>query len=703
MLKPNTTHCLLTTLSILLPGIAMADVDTSEWLCEFCPFEDGYRGSYDAGATYVSEDSARFGNGTGYDEKGAYAELDGNGSYANGAYRLDWSVEDLGLSSRVLELDGGLQGSFGFTIGYREMPYRQFNTARTIFAASRPDALALPGGWVAAGTTGGFTQLASPLQPQNAESDRQVFDLGGNWTPGSHFRVFADFQRQNRDGIKISGGSSFTNASLLPQWFDYETDRIDAGISYATSRANLGVAYYGSFFTNNQQSYSWETPFTSSPGAEVLRKSAAPSNDFHQIALSGAFRATAWDTVTTFSAASGRGEQNEAFLPYSINPNISAGALPSDSLGAKVDTSNYAIAISTRPFPKGRIRFTYRVDERDNKTLRSDWNRVIVDAFSSGEIEQNTPYSFDRSHLTLSGELVTWKDIRISGGYGHKVLERDYQEVAKQTIDAGWGQLRWRPLSWLDFRVKGGTEERDIDRYDESVGASFGQNPLLRKYNLAYRFRSYGELFVGIAPGESRWSIGSTVLVADDRYNKSLLGMTDSEEIRATIDVSFAISKNASTYFIIGHENIDALQLGSEQFNNWDWLADHEDTFDHVGIGARWRDANDKFDISADYNRGAGKTSIRMESVSGGDSLLPDLKSTLDSVRIKASYRWTERLQGIVDIRVEQFELNDWALVAPDAIPTVLTLGAEPYDYDLWAIGLGVRYSFGSRDIALAN
>jgi hypothetical protein len=120
-------------------------------------------------------------------------------------------------------------------------------------------------------------------------------------------------------------------------------------------------------------------------------------------------------------------------------------------------------------------------------------------------------------------------------------------------------------------------------------------------------------------------------------------------------------------------------------------------------VGARWHDANDKFDISVDYNRAAGKTSIRMESVSGGDSRLPDLKSTLDSVRIKASYRWTERLLGIVDVRIEQFELNDWALVAPDTIPTVLTLGAEPYDYDLWAIGFGVRYSFGSRDIALAN
>ena len=34
---------------------------------------------------------------------------------------------------------------------------------------------------------------------------------------------------------------------------------------------------------------------------------------------------------------------------------------------------------------------------------------------------------------------------------------------------------------------------------------------------------------------------------------------------------------------------------------------------------------------------------------------------------------------GTLDIRYEQFELEDYALVAPDTIPTVLTLGAEPY------------------------
>ncbi len=92
-----------------------------------------------------------------------------------------------------------------------------------------------------------------------------------------------------------------------------------------------------------------------------------------------------------------------------------------------------------------------------------------------------------------------------------------------------------------------------------------------------------------------------------------------------------------------------------------------------------------------------------MDSLSGGVSRLPDLESTLDTLRVSAAYRWSERLQATFDLRYESFELKDWALVAPDTMATVLTLGAEPYDYDVWALGVGFRYSFGSRDISLPN
>ena len=705
MLKqtPKTHRSVITPLIFMLPGLSFAQVDTSNWACESCPFEDGYRAEVEVGATYVGEDGAiRFGNATGYDDKGGYADVNGHGRYVSDGYRLDWYIEDL-VDAPVVEIEGGRQGTFGFRVGYRELPYRRFDTTETIFNQSSSDTLSLPSGWVPAATTTDMTQLSSSLRRQTIESDREIIELGANWKPGAGFRLYADFSRQSRDGIDIQGGSSFTQASLLPRWIDYETDQIDAGIQYSTKRASLTLAYYASDFTNENPSLTWETPFTSAPGTERLRMATAPGNEFQQVSLSGAYRANVWDTVVAFSLASGNGEQDEAFLPYTINPNVSVGALPQTNLDGDVDTSNYALTITSRPLPKARVKLAYRYDDRDNNTPRSEWTRVIVDFFDSGEPEQNVPYSFKRKVLSLSGEWAVWKDVRISGGWDRKEVDRDFQEVAEHTIDDGWGQLRWRPTDWLDLRVKGGATERDIDRYDETVAVSLGQNPLMRKYNLAYRYRSYGEFVISVTPVDSPVSLNTTFLIADDRYNKSQLGMTDSEEVRVTADASWAISANSSLYFMAGHERIDAFQLGSEQFDVWDWSAKHNDDFDHIGVGFRWRQAEGKYDLRFDYNRGDGETSIDYLSLSGGQSSMPKLESTLDSATIEASYRWSDRLDATFDLRYERFEADDYTLVSPATIPTVLTLGAEPYDYDVWALGIGIRYRFGGEEITLAE
>ncbi|MCH9695949.1 MAG: MtrB/PioB family decaheme-associated outer membrane protein [Gammaproteobacteria bacterium] len=702
MLQRVNNTLLVILIVIALPSAVLAQVDTSGWACELCPFEEGYQADYDAGATYVSDDEARFGHATGYDNKGAYANVAGNGSYTKGGYRLDWLFEDLGLSSRFAQLDGNVDGRFGFSIGYREQPQRQFSSTRTVFTGAAGE-LALPPGWVSAGTTSSFPQLATALRPVNIESDRQILDLGADWKANKKIRVFAEFQRQNRDGVKISGGAGFTQASLLAKFIDYETDRIDTGIQYADGAATLALNWYGSFFENRNSSLAWQTPFATAPGAVRLQKATAPGSDFQQLSLSGSYRWNTWDTVLAFSLASGQGKQTDALLPYTSNPNIATSVLPVTAMDARVDTVNHALTITSRPLPQGRVVLSYRYDERDNRTQVLSWNRIIADIFDAGETEQNTPYSFERSRFGISGELRVWRDIRLSGGYNRRILKRDYQEVAEQTVDAGWAQARWRPLDWLDLRIKGGTDERDIDRYDETVAVSLGQNPLLRKYNLAYRFRSYGEFSAAITPTDSRWSIGTSVLLADDRFTKSLLGMTDSEELRVTLDLNYAISQRASAYFMAGFEETDALQLGSEQFSSWDWKAKHEDSFEHLGFGVHWRSENEKIDVHADYNRGSGETTINMDSLSGSASRLPDLESTLDTLRASIAYRWNDRLQATLDFRFERFELSDWALVEPDTMATVLTLGAQPYDYDVWALGIGIRYSFGNPNISIPN
>ncbi len=441
-----------------------AEVDTSGWACEFCPFERGHRGHYELGATEVSDDSAYFGDASGYAEEGTYLNVDGKGSYRNDGYQMRWTIEDLGLDSRFAEVSGGRQGRYDYHLAYRQIPRHIFDTTDTIFEQVSADTLALPSGWVTAPLTSGFTELNSSLVSQNIESERKSLAFGGRYMLSDRFRISADFRRQKRDGTDVFAGSYFTQSSLLPRPFDYETNEIDFDIRYAGDNGFMKLAYYASLFDNSNTELRWDNPFTSSPGAEQAALAQPPDNTFHQASLSGSYRFTPYRTVVTFSGAFGSIEQDEPFLPYTINPNISTAALPQTQLDGEVETTNLAFTLTSRPYSKMRVKLSYRYDERDNQTSQMMWNRVIADTFNSGEVETNVPYSFERSKLNLSGHFDLFKTVRISGGYDRTTTDRDFQEVAEQTEDSGWGRVRWRPNAYIEVSARGGAAERDIDR-----------------------------------------------------------------------------------------------------------------------------------------------------------------------------------------------------------------------------------------------
>lgn len=685
------------TLALLAPVSSWAQVDTSDWECEYCPFPDGYQAEVSVGATQVSDDAARFGNGTGYDEEGTYANVDGEGRYDGDGVQMRWYAEDLGLDSRVLSVEGGKQGTFDLALTYSELPYRLFDSTSTIFTQSGTDLL-LPSGWIPGPVTSAFTELDSSLYRQNIGTDRQILEFGGRFIPTQNLKLFADYRRQERDGVAAKSASFYTVASYLPRPIDDYTDEFDAGVAYAAGNFNIALAYHGSYYRNELDSLTWDNPYTAFPGADRGQMALEPDNDFHQVSVSGGYFADSMNTTIVFSAAFGEGEQNQSLLPYTINPTISAAALPVSAIDGKVDTNNYGLTITSRPFDKARVKFSYRRDERANQTPISVWSGVITDIGNTGVSETNVPYSFDRQRLSLSASYRLWDSVRISGGYDRTELDRDYQEVAEQTEDNGWGKLQWRPNAYIDIALRGGAGKREIDRYDEDVALSLGQNPLMRKYYLAYRYRSFGELTASASLPNAPISASITYLYADDEYTKSLLGLKESRDTRFAADVNWSVSENASIYITGGGEMIEANQYGSEQFSWADWRANHEDAFSHIGGGFRVLSIGDKVDLELDFTHSQGETDISLIPFGAGSAdALPQLESTMDSLSLDLNYMVSDKLDLSLIIRYEQFETKDWALdgVLVDTLPSLLTMGATSYDYDLWAVGVGVRYKIG--------
>lgn len=682
--------------------MALAEApDTSSWVCEFCPFAEGYQAEYEAGASYVSDDAAYFGNASGYDEEGAYLDLGGSGSLDSSAHQLRWVVEDLGLDSRYLSLSGGNQGLYAYRLSYRDQPRHLFDTTQTVFEQTVPGGLTLPSGWVRAPTTGGLTALDASLVDRNISSERQTLNIGGRYLFSERFRLSADYRRQERDGLRIASGSYFTQSSLLPAPFDYTTDEAELELRYASNDGYLSLSYFGSFFQNSNRALSWETPFTSAIGAETGVQAQAPDSSFQQFALAGSYRFAGYDTVVAFNVAGGRMEQDDALLPYTGNASLSADPLPRPRLDGRIDTTNVAVTLTSRPVNKGRVSMTYRLDDRDNRTSVDAWNRIIADTFNSGETETNVPYGFRKSRLSAGGSYDLLQSVTVSAGFDRVDIDRDFQEVASQTEESGWGMLRWQPNSFIDVRAKGGASERDINRYDESVAISLGQNPLLRKYNLAYRYRRFGEVTLTASLPDKPVSMSLKALYAEDEYTRSRLGITQGDDLRVSGDLSFPLAANRFFYIHGGYENIESDQLGSEQFGTPDWSARVADDFLTGGGGIHLRQISDTVDLTLDYTRAAGKSEISTNALSAGQSRFPDLESTLDSLTVQLTWRKSARLAINAGVRYEAFTVEDWALegVMPDTVPVLLSLGAEPYDYDVVLVGIGFTWHIGATAV----
>ncbi len=688
---------LLTTSLLMIAAPALA-ADPGGWNCQYCPFEDGYRAEYSAGVSNVSDDAAHFGDATGYDEKGTYLNLGGSGSFAEKGYQLKWQAEDLALDSRFIEVEGGKQGNYGYRVAYREIPHHVFDTTSTVFLQDGSNSLVLPSDWVVAGQTNGFTALDASLVKQNIESERKIIEVDGHYLPSTKLKFFVDYRQQKRDGVDVTAGSFYAQSSLLPRPFDYSTDEVDLGLRYRGDDGYVQLAYYGSFFSDTSVDFLWNTPFTSALGSTQAALAQPPDNSFQQVALSGSWRAPIYQTVASFSAARGTMKQDDALLPYTTNPNLVTGALPAQSLNGEVVTSNIALTLTSRPISKGRVTFAYRLDDRDNQTAQREWSRVIADTFNSGELTTNLPYSFKRMRFNARADYDLFNSVKVSAGYDRTDFDRDFQEVASQTEDSGWGQVRWRPSGLVEVKVRGGSAERTINSYDEAYASGLGQNPLMRKFNLAYRYREFGDLTATASLPNTPASITVSALYADDSYSHALLGINDSQKLEVSADLSWAVSEKASLYLMSGYETVDSTQSGSEQFSFVDWQADNADTFNTVGGGFRVKNIAEKVDLQLDYSKSDGTTEIALSSVNRNLSQLPDLSSTLDSLRFKVLYQQSERLQLNLQLRYQSFTTEDWSLngVEPATIPTVLTLGANPYDYDVYVISLGFRYWIGT-------
>ena len=658
-------------------------------------------GELSAGLLLLDEDSNRFGRYSGLTDAGLQWDAglsmhatDGKGQYA------DLSFKHLGLDSRRLNFDWGSQGKYAAYIRYDQTPHNDF-TGETIFNGVGSTRLTLPAGWVGADDTSGMTALSASLHPVEIGTLRKKLAIGGRSFYQNHrWSVALDYETENKTGFEQMAGFIGTApgngvASMLPVPVDYTTNTFRAAVGYQTGKTQLQLAYLGDFFYNNLESVHWDNPFTFSGGPVGAEgaSSLPPDNQFHQISLSGG-HALGSSTRLTGMASFGVMLQDEKFLADTVEPSLlpSPHTPPRDSLEGEIYVYNALLALSSRPLRGLNLKASYRLNKRENNTPVDSFTYYVADSFggatSSPFTASNQPYSYDKRTAKVEAGYRFNRAVRLNGEASRTTVERSPSEVRETTEDAGLLRLRVSPLDNLQVTLKGGLADRTGSDYITVAG----ENPLLRKYNISDRERVTGGIDIGFQPTD-RLSLNANLDLADNDYDQTQVGLTDSRDAALTLDAAYRFSSELSGHAFVSHERYRSRQAGEQDatvLDGADWWVRNNDRVNTLGLGLDWQ-YSPKLELSADYvfSDSTGEIDIQSNNALPPVTPFPNLESRTHALRVNANYQLNRRTRLKLSYRYENYDADDWAVdgVNADTIPEVLLMNEDNPSYSQHLVG----------------
>ncbi|MDH4104646.1 MAG: MtrB/PioB family outer membrane beta-barrel protein, partial [Gammaproteobacteria bacterium] len=137
---------------------------------------------------------------------------------------------------------------------------------------------------------------------------------------------------------------------------------------------------------------------------------------------------------------------------------------------------------------------------------------------------------------------------------------------------------------------------------------------------------------------------------------------------------------------------------GSSTYGAPDWTGKVQDDFETYGAGVNAQ-FTDRLGVSLDYTYSAGDSHTAIAGANGGT--FPVVKSEMSSFKAGVTYGFNDRTDVMLNWWYETLSTSDWAYTPqPAALPTVLGLGVDPYNYGVNYVTLSVRYRFGAKPAA---
>jgi MtrB/PioB family decaheme-associated outer membrane protein len=696
-------------------------------------------------AYFLDDDAYRYGKYSGLTDDGFTPSLDflwqKRPEWDSGE-TVRWRLQGwrLGLDSRRVLFDYNDQGKQKFSVDFRGIPNNRFSDGMTPYREQQPGLWQLAPDWqVAPGSSNtlGFVNLRESLVNLKVDTNRKRVDLAYDRNLGSSWKLDVDWKHEKKEGVRTLGGV-FGNAAsnprsvILPAPVDWTTDIVEAMFRFANGPVQFGAGLYASFFSNDESTLRFQNAYGYrngwAPGVEYPdsygRVALEPDNSYLQFKAYGGMNLTP-STRLTADFSYGKMEQDEALLPYTVNPDLVVHTpVPLDSLNAEVDTTMLNLRLTSQLARRIGLAVNYHYDDRNNKTPREVYPYIGGDsqnqrAYELGRI--NLPYSYTRQRADATATWRFARSSRLKAGVEYSDYSRDYQEVRDSdelTWLAGVALRGWSRGS-LNFDYR--KSSRDVSEYvgnaplmyswlpGQVEADDYDNHPLLRKYYLTDRDRDEYRFRADLAPSEVV-NLGFAASYAEDDYDASYFGLNNAKVRSLSIDAGWYPREHISLTGFYTKEKYEAAQSARTFFNASsandpanDWSADTEDkvdtwhvalTFSEVGADRGWKGV----DFGLDYTLSDTRSDIGVTSASTFTPALPlpELKAEMRTFSLWGSFQVGANSNLRLTAESSELVSRDWALdgVAPDTLANVLLLGESAANYDILLITGSWTYRF---------
>jgi MtrB/PioB family decaheme-associated outer membrane protein len=433
------------------------------------------------------------------------------------------------------------------------------------------------------------------------------------YTPTPGWTLTGGYWSNNNVGKRAFGslfGASPGNYNIteLAEPISYTSHNIELGGEYAGAGWSLGLKYNASLFHNNNSTLIWDNPLNrsgiGSGCTDSARYSTAlttgtdgnrgpcrgqldlyPSNQAHTFTLSGS-ASLPMKTQFMGTLSYGWRLQDDSFLPFTINSQITQPSLPRSSLNGDVRPLMINATLVNRSIEHLNLKAFYRFYDLNNRTKSAFFPQGIVINDQAGTVASPTcnplcpeanyrtaPYQYSKNNMGLEAgyDITRWLAAKFA--YVYERTHRSGLDVRNSSEHTIGPTFDIKPSSWVLVRAGYKHSWRDAPGYDFAD----------KRFFEAQRVRDRISLFSQISPLE-QLSFHAGFEFTGESYPDTTNGTQNDVNYSPSIGLIYAPAewlkffadynwdrydwrldaRSTTTWFSRGRDSINTFSLGSD-------------------------------------------------------------------------------------------------------------------------------------------